>query len=163
MLMVSKLLKDVLRLVENVAAAQDVGVYYVEMAGRTLRVMVEIPGGTTLDKCSRFSRALSDELDRREVFADRYILEVSSPGVERSLYQPRHFQEAVGRCVFVRTNQETHEGILRSADENAITLAYKENGKRTEARIRYTSIKVARTKITDLALFAARKPVEVEQ
>ncbi len=62
----------------------------------------ELDGGVTVDDCARASRELEGVLDAREDLASGYILEISSPGVERPLRKRRDFERAVGRQVALR-------------------------------------------------------------
>jgi ribosome maturation factor RimP len=69
---------------------------------RLLRLVVDSDGGVSLDDAALASRELSAKLDASDVMGDMpYTLEVSSPGVDRPLTQPRHWQRAVGRLVRV--------------------------------------------------------------
>ena len=69
---------------------------------RLLRVVVDSDRGVSLDDAALASRELSAKLDASDVMGDMpYTLEVSSPGVDRPLTQPRHWQRAVGRLVRV--------------------------------------------------------------
>lgn len=77
-------------------------------AGRRelVRVVVDRDGGVDLDTVAEVSRLVSDLLDEPELerhLAGAFVLEVSSPGVDRPLTQPRHWRRAVGRLVEVRT------------------------------------------------------------
>jgi ribosome maturation factor RimP len=73
-----------------------------------LRVYIDrpdsVPGepSVTLDDCTGVSRALEPMLDAREDLSDRYVLEVSSPGVERPLVRPRDWARFAGEPVSVR-------------------------------------------------------------
>ena len=78
-----------------------------------LTVFLEGSGGAvTLDDCTRFSRQFSRELDVLDPIPHPYDLEVSSPGMERALRRPRHFQRALGEQVSVRWRDE--DGKVRS-------------------------------------------------
>ena len=69
---------------------------------RQLRVLVDTDGGVSLDNVAEVTRAVSKALDDSDVMGDgAYLLEVSSPGVERPLTQPRHWRRNVGRLVAV--------------------------------------------------------------
>lgn len=69
---------------------------------RLLRVVVDSDRGVSLDDAALASRELSAKLDASDVMGDMpYTLEVSSPGVDRPLTQPRHWRRAVGRLVRV--------------------------------------------------------------
>jgi len=67
---------------------------------RLLRVVVDADGGVSLDDITLISRVLSDELDANGAMGEApYTLEVTSPGVERPLTEPRHWRRAAGRLV----------------------------------------------------------------
>lgn len=112
---------------------EDVGL---SRAGRRhlLRVLVDADGGVSLDDIAVVSRAISVALDQAEerdgeVLAGEYQLEVSSPGVDRPLTEPRHWRRNVGRMVTV--NGRT--GRIAAADDEGIVLddteiAYRELG-----------------------------------
>jgi len=120
---------------------------------RILRVMVdradggETDGGVDLDTIAAMSQRLSRRLDLEGFERDRpYQLEVSSPGLERALREPRHFERSVGQRVRVKTvepvdGRRVHEGALVSADAEAIVIA-SDGG---ELRVPYDGIASART------------------
>ena len=123
---------------------------------RILRVMVdraeraggdEKDGGVDLDTIAATSQRLSRRLDLEGFEQDRpYELEVSSPGLERALREPRHFERSVGQQVKVKTvepvdGRRVHEGALVSADAEAIVIA-SDGG---ELRVVYDGIASART------------------
>ncbi len=68
---------------------------------RTLRVDVESTNGITVDDCARLSRGIADVLDTHDPISGRYILEVSSPGLDRLLKSDRDYERAVGQTVKV--------------------------------------------------------------
>ena len=69
-------------------------------AGRwVLRLLVDRPGGITLDECARLSREVSPHLDVADLLPFRYSLEVSSPGVRRPLKRPADFQRFTGERI----------------------------------------------------------------
>ena len=107
------------------AAGYDLEEVGLSRAGRrhVVRVLVDADGGINLDGVAVVSRAISDALDAAEeagdeVLAGEYQLEVSSPGVDRPLTQPRHWRRNVGRLVAV--NGLT--GRLTAADDDGIVL-----------------------------------------
>ncbi|HEX9123332.1 MAG TPA: ribosome maturation factor RimP [Actinomycetota bacterium] len=121
-------------------------VYRREGGRMILRVFVDQEGGVDLDTISQVSERLSRRLDLEDFGEGRYELEVSSPGLERSLRRPRHFQRSVGERVKVKTvepvnGKKTHEGALVSADAEAIVIAA-EGG---ELRVPYDVVASART------------------
>lgn len=78
----------------------------VELHGRggqtLLRVYIDTPGGVTVDDCERVSRQVSSVLDVEDPIRGPFTLEVSSPGVDRPLFTPEHFQRFAGQRVRVR-------------------------------------------------------------
>ena len=101
--------------------------------GRRLvvRVLVDSDHGVTLDEVATASRAVSDALDGSDVLGDEpYTLEVSSPGVDRPLTEPRHWRRSVGRLVAVtRTDGRESTGRLLSVDEGEVSLELNVKGR----------------------------------
>ena len=129
--------------VEPDLTAQGLEVVDVEHTGATLRVTVDRPGGIALDTVSDASRRVSDILDRHDVVPGRYTLEVSSPGVERSLRTPEHFARFVGSPVTVKARpgaagERRVDGVLESADDDGIVVAGR--------RLAYADVERARTR-----------------
>ena len=92
---------------------------------RLVRVVVDHSSGAlTLDLVAAISRDISRVLDDSTVFGNSaYVLEVTSPGVDRPLREPRHWQRAVGRIVRVATKSgDAVEGRLTEADEDKVVL-----------------------------------------
>lgn len=87
------------------------------------RVLVTKAGGVTLDLCATISYELSPFLDVHPPMSERYRLEVSSPGIERKLKKPSHFEHAVGERVKLKIiGGEKCEGLLKSADSSGIVV-----------------------------------------
>ncbi|MCR5623620.1 MAG: ribosome maturation factor RimP [Lachnospiraceae bacterium] len=75
---------------------------YVKEAGTWhLRAYIDKEGGITLNDCELVNRALSDILDKEDFISESYILEVSSPGIDRKLKKDKDFEKAVGSLVDV--------------------------------------------------------------
>jgi ribosome maturation factor RimP len=74
-------------------------------SGRVLRIYLDREGGPNMDDLSRVSRELSALLDEQDFIEGAYTLEVSSPGINRPLKRPEHFQRFIGKNVRVRTRQ----------------------------------------------------------
>ncbi len=90
-----------------VAAQYGVEVVDIELAGGarrpTVKIFIDKEGGVTLDDCERISRALSAVLDVEDPIATPYVLEVSSPGLDRPLKGLRDFEKSVGKLARVIT------------------------------------------------------------
>ena len=87
-----------------------------------LRIRVDVPGsapgaGVSVDDCARVSRALEEYLDEASDVAERYVLEVSSPGVERPLVRPADFSRFAGREVAVKMSKALANGAKRVEGE----------------------------------------------
>jgi len=143
--------QDVEELVRPVVEADGLELwdlkYRTESGRRLLRVTVFRPGGVDLETISRTSERLSRRLDLEGFSDDRaYDLEVTSPGLERPLREPRHFERSVGEDVRVKTiapveGRSVLEGALVSADADGIVVS-SDGG---EHRVRYGDIASART------------------
>ena len=111
------------------AAGMDLESVRVTAAGRRrlLRVVVDSDRGVSLDDAAAVSRELSAALDTVAVMGDfPYTLEVSSPGVDRPLADPRHWRRAVGRLVKVTVTDSggarAVSGRISAADADGVTL-----------------------------------------
>jgi ribosome maturation factor RimP len=81
------------------------GLEYLSQGRRSrLRVFIERPEGVTVEDCERVSRGVSDVLDVEDLVPDTYTLEVSSPGFDRILFKPAHYEANVGAVIDVRLN-----------------------------------------------------------
>jgi ribosome maturation factor RimP len=103
---------------------------------RLLRIVVDSDHGVTLDDAADVSREISAVLDARNALGDvPYTLEVSSPGVDRPLTEPRHWRRARGRLVRVKVAGEgSVEGRVIAADADGATLAIVSNGRSSGER-----------------------------
>ena len=108
------------------AAGMDLESVRVSAAGRRrlLRVVVDSDRGVSLDDAAAISRELSAALDATPVMGDfPYTLEVSSPGVDRPLTDPRHWRRAVGRLVEVTAaDAGPISGRVLAADADGVIL-----------------------------------------
>jgi ribosome maturation factor RimP len=108
------------------AAGIDLESVRVTVAGRRrlLRVVVDSDHGVSLDDAALVSREVSAALDAADVMGDvPYTLEVSSPGVDRPLTEPRHWRRAAGRLVRVKTEADgTVQGRVLAADAEGVTM-----------------------------------------
>ena len=93
---------------------------------RRLQVFVDSDSGMTFEKCQRLSRHLEKYLDEEAWPGQKYVLEVSSPGVDRPLKFRRQYPKNIGRKVKVKLAEGREaEGTLTAADESGITLEEK--------------------------------------
>ena len=109
-------------------AGYDLEDLSVRVVGRRslIRVTVDADHGVDLDGAAEVSRAISDALDAAAPggaeFAGPYVLEVTSPGVERPLREPRHWRRAAGRLVSVQVDERSVTGRVVGADDDGVSL-----------------------------------------
>ncbi len=104
------------------SAGYDLEEVVVTSAGRrsVVRVVVDRDGGIDLDAVAEVSRAVSGALDEADAFGDSaYTLEVTSPGVDRPLTEPRHWRRNVGRLV----ETEGFKGRLTAVTDDGVAVA----------------------------------------
>lgn len=144
-------LEEVRDLAEAVAKRRSLLLWDVEMAGQpgsnVVRVFVDADGGVDLDTVAEVSEEISRGLDLKDPIAGRYTLEVSSPGLERNLRLPKHFELSVGKRVVMKTKErlvgDSHrlEGVISSAEPTVVKVDMTS----ATAEVPYEQIKSART------------------
>lgn len=112
---------------------------------RLLRVVVDREGGVPLDEVAAVSGVLSAVLDRSDALGGQpYTLEVSSPGVDRPLTQPRHWRRAKGRLVRASLADGSEvTGRVGAADDGGVLLGVDGD----ERRIDYAEVAAARVQV----------------
>ena len=80
--------------------------------GKRLLVTLHAEKGVNLDDCAAVSRSLGRALDATEIIAGRYVLEVSSPGMDRPLSQPRHYEICKGSIARIQVREGEAERTL---------------------------------------------------
>ncbi len=103
--------------------------YVKEGADRVLRLLIDSNEGVTLDDCERVSRAVDPLLDEADPIETSYRLEVVSPGVERPLVRPEHFEACLGEEIEVRLyappeglSSKTLRGTLTAYGDGILTV-----------------------------------------
>lgn len=118
-----------IKLLEPVAAAEGLDLEDVTItpAGkrRLLRIIVDGDDGVSLDKVADISQLVSQTLDASDVMGGSpYVLEVTSPGIDRPLTEPRHWRRARGRLVKADLRDGTSaEGRILAVDDSGVELA----------------------------------------
>jgi ribosome maturation factor RimP len=136
---------------------RDLDLYDIEVAGPVLKVVVDRAQGLDLEVLSDATRAVSRALDEADPIAGAYTLEVTSPGLERTLRTPDHFARAVGETVKVKLvagvgDERRVTGVLAGTDDDGITVRTGATGATgaadtapVERRVAYADIERART------------------
>ncbi|WP_067490751.1 ribosome maturation factor RimP [Actinomadura hibisca] len=116
------------RLLEPAVAAAGFDLEEVDVrpAGRRrlVKIVVDADGGVSLDDVAELSQTASELLDESEIMgASAYVLEVTSPGVDRPLTEPRHWRRAAGRLVVAPLTEGGQiEGRVVEADEESVVI-----------------------------------------
>lgn len=126
------LIEKVLKLVKPIVNNLNFELYHLEFKkegnDNYLRIYIDKEeGNISLEDCEAVSRSVSDVLDREDPIKDPYYLEVSSPGIERTLYTREHFKRYIGFKVIVNIQgllkgKKKYEGELLSFDEEALRV-----------------------------------------
>ena len=115
-----------------------------ENGRKIYRIYIAKKGGVSLDECVKVSEILSPILDAYPPCADEYALEVSSPGLERKLTKPRHFELSVGEKVEIVLNDKSRlVGEILGVLEGKRLCLLDENGAKKE--LEFSEIKRAKT------------------
>ena len=122
---------DVMTIAEELLKDQSeielVDVEYVKERDWYLRVFIDKAGGIEIDDCQALSERLEKVLDEKDIIRDSYILEVSSPGLDRQPKKPRDFVREQGKKVDVTLyapvdGTKEFTGVLEGYDEDAKTV-----------------------------------------
>jgi ribosome maturation factor RimP len=133
---VSKVAEKILPLAEPLAESlglELVDVEFVKEGGNyILRILVDREGGVTHKDCESLSSLLGDELDKVDPIEESYLMEVSSPGIERPLKKEGDFLRFAGSRVRVNLyssldGKKSVKGMLRGMEENLILVEDEDN------------------------------------
>lgn len=136
----SQLVEDVEKLVSPVLAESQVELvdltYQKGPGGWTLGFYLDKPGGITLDDCAMWSDRLGAVIEQSGLMERSYVLEVSSPGIDRPLKKLKDFERFIGERVHARLygpidGQRNFHGVLIAANEETIRIR-SEEGRETE-------------------------------
>ena len=147
----SPVVDRVTSLVAPIVTDLGLDLYDIEYTGGIVRIVVDTqPGGqagVSLENIALITRLVSREFDHSDPIPGRYTLEVTSPGLERTL--PRHFVREVGKTIAVRLSsaldgQRRIQGDLVSASEDTIVVRLTDNAL-TEVTIPLSIVERAKT------------------
>ena len=106
--------------------------YVKEGADMILRITIDKPEGVDIEDCEKMARAVDPIIDEADPIEVSYKMEVSSPGIERSLTRPEHFTACMGEKIEVKLyapmdGKKQIVGILTAADEKTVTVTVDED------------------------------------
>lgn len=125
-------IEKLFNLVEPIVSEKGFELYHLEyvkeFGENYLRVYIDSPEGITLDDCESVSRPISEMLDTEDPISEAYYLEVSSPGIDRVLYNDSHLSRYNGNEVVVKLaklfeGKKLYEGVLSGFDSNEIFVS----------------------------------------
>ena len=93
-----------------------------------LRIFIDKDSGVTIEDCENVTRAVDQPLDELDPIEQNYILEVSTPGIERELLKPEHFDAFLGADVMIRlirpdeNGEKEFKGTLIAHDKDTVTI-----------------------------------------
>ena len=118
-------------LLRDLVQADGMELVHVEYQSTTspcvLRIYIDKPGGVSLQDCTRVSKHASALLDEEDMIPRRYVLEVSSPGIERPLFKEEDYRRFVGKEIRLITterieNRRKFTGQIRTFSEGILKL-----------------------------------------
>jgi ribosome maturation factor RimP len=108
------------------------------------RVYITSKDGINLDKCTEVTKILSPIFDLEPPVSGEYFLEVSSPGIERKLTEPKHFKNSIGELVKIKhTELGKLKGEIVSSDNESVTI--KDKADKEEKKLSFGDILQAKT------------------
>ncbi len=120
---------------EKIADRPDLFITDIKMQGGKLVILIDGDQGAGIDICAQVSRHVGFHLEEENLIEEAYNLEVSSPGVDTPLVQPRQYIKNIGREIAVKTaDGSKREGKLITANDEQITIEekIKPKGRRAE-------------------------------
>lgn len=123
--------------------------YAKEGKDRFLRISIDKEGGVDLNDCTLASEKISEAMDQNDPIPEMYYLDVASPGAERPLKKEKDYQNAIEQPIFVSLyapieGDKEWLGILKSVDDDTITMEVKEKAKKKTIEIPINKIAKAR-------------------
>jgi ribosome maturation factor RimP len=136
-------------IVEPLLTDLGLEIYDIEHGGGLLKVVVDREGGVDMEALGEITRRVSRALDEYDPISGHYTLEVSSPGLERTLRTPAHFAGAVGEKVSIKTvptydGERRLTGVIATADDDGVVIR-SEAAPTDDLRLGYDDIERART------------------
>ncbi|MDU2122117.1 MAG: ribosome maturation factor RimP [Clostridium celatum] len=125
------LVTQIYEMVKPISDELNYEIYHIEYVKENgeyyLRIYIEKEGGITLSDCEALSRRVSDLMDEKDPIPEAYFLEVSSPGLNRTLFTEAHYKRFVGREVMVKLTKaidgnKSIKGILKEVNEENIIV-----------------------------------------
>ena len=93
-----------------------------KMGNRILmRILIDKPSGITIDECAIINRRIGDMIDQKNLITEQYLLEVSSPGLDRSLKTSGDFRRVIGKDIEIWLNRPVSDKVYMTAKVKSVT------------------------------------------
>ena len=128
MTFITKQVSELIEPILNEMRFELIDVEYLSDRGRwVLRIYIDKDVGVTLDDCARVSRELGDLIDIKNIIEHEYVLEVSSPGLNRPLKKETDFIRVIGKKIKIKTRmpvdgRRNFTGVLKDFKEQKLAL-----------------------------------------
>jgi ribosome maturation factor RimP len=137
----------------RIATSEGCELLEVEYHGGLLRFILDHPDGVTLERCESFSKQASAVLDLEDFGSSSYVLEVSSPGLDRKLYGPRDYERFLGKLARVTFTvpetgrRRTVVGVLESFCRDAARIGVRDRESGDQLEVPLAQISQARLEV----------------
>ena len=108
-------------------------IYEKEAKDYYLRILIDNENGISIEDCEKVSNEINDKLDEADYIKEQYFLEVSSPGLERTLRKEKHFAQSIDTKILVKLYNKAEngkkeiEGILREYNKEFLVIENEDN------------------------------------
>lgn len=114
-------------IISPIVESLDAELYDLEFSGGTVRITLDRPGGIDLEVIGEATRQISRQFDLDDPIPGKYLLEVTSPGLERNLRTPAHWARAQGETVRIKTTpsfagERRFDGVVQSVEGTTVHL-----------------------------------------
>ncbi len=115
---------------------------------RKVQVFIDGDEPVKIEECSAVSRKLSDLMEENNIIDGRYVIEVSSPGADKSLKMIRQFPKHIGRELDIRTKEpKKYRGILKSVLNDEITLEVTTKNKKETKEYKFSLEEIEKARV----------------
>ena len=127
----NSVIENILHMAESLLVGKNMELVDLEFrkegVGKVLRLFIDKTDGVTVEDCANISRELSTLMDVNETIEEKYVLEVSSPGLRRPLKKIDDFKKFKGKLVLIKTkepieNRKVFKGYLKDTNDEGIEM-----------------------------------------
>ncbi len=131
-----ELKKQLIGMIEPLVESKGMELVHLEYSGGKnghLHLYVDRENGVSLEDCESVNRTVSEMLDGKDPIPNAYTLEVSSPGLDRPLSKPKHYEHFAGNKIKLRTKEpingrKNYSGELKGINDNLVIIELVDGG-----------------------------------